>query len=107
MLQSQQVEKRQNISEDQKRLEMIERLYNEVTIEVEKEYANRTKAIKAPNKKLKDIDDAEEIWEYLEYSRNPADSEVCIVFNSKKSDLLIRTSIFTDGTVSYAAQNGH
>lgn len=73
---SQQVERRQTISEDQKRLEMIERLHNKISLEVEKEYEKRRKSIKPPLRKLADIDDAEEMWELLEHSNNPEDLEV-------------------------------
>lgn len=58
---------------------MIERLYIEVTTEVEEEYEKRRKSIKAPKKKLQNIDDAEEMWEFLEHSNNPADIEVCMI----------------------------
>lgn len=70
---SEKVERRKNISEDQKRLETIERLYSDVSTEVEQEHELKRKAIKKSKRKLSEMDDGKELWQYVEYS-NDAES---------------------------------
>lgn len=75
---SEKVERRCNSIEGQKRLEIIEKFHFEVSKEVDDEYEARKKTIKSPKRKLTEIDDAEELWEFMEHSHDPVAVEVSI-----------------------------
>lgn len=73
---SEKVERRCNTIESQKRLDIIEKFHFEVSKEVEDEYEDKKKSIKSPKRKISEIDDAEELWELMEHSNDPAAVEV-------------------------------
>lgn len=59
-----------------RRLDRIETLHNRFSLEVQKEHELQRKKIQPPRRKLKDIDDPEELWQYYEYSKDPDSVEV-------------------------------
>lgn len=76
ILRSEKVERNLSKIEDRKRLDRIEALHSQFSEEVDKEYQQKRKRIKSPKRKLRDIDDAEELWEYYEHSNDPEFVEV-------------------------------
>ncbi|XP_031629337.1 uncharacterized protein LOC116344750 [Contarinia nasturtii] len=67
---SNKVEQRQNQKDDKKRLENVEKFYEEASIIIEKEYEEDRKASKRTKKKICDIDDGEELWNFMENSND-------------------------------------
>lgn len=56
--------------DDQKRLEMLEKIYLDVSLEIDKEYENERKSFKLTHRNVCDINDGEELWHYLESSND-------------------------------------
>lgn len=73
---SNKVEQRECKKDDRKHFEIHEKLYSEASVEVEKEYESKSKKYKTARKKLSDIDDGEELWNFLEYSSDDISIEV-------------------------------
>lgn len=73
---SNKAEQRQSKKDDKKQFEIIEKFYSEATAEIEKEYDAKMKRHKSPRKKLSDIDDGEELWNFMEYSNDGVSFEV-------------------------------
>lgn len=71
---SNKMEQREEKKDDKKRFEMIEKFYSEANDEVEKEYQAQQKKYK--KRKLSDIDDGEELWNFLEHSNDGVSFEV-------------------------------
>lgn len=71
---SNKMEQREEKKDDKKRFEMIEKFYSEANDEVEKEYQAQRKMYK--KRKLSDIDDGEELWNFLEHSNDGVSFEV-------------------------------
>lgn len=71
------MEQRQNIQDDKKQLEIIEKLYSEASDQVEKEYASIRKKSNRSKKKIRDIDDGEELWSYMENSNDSIEVGLC------------------------------
>lgn len=68
------MEQRQGKKDDKKRFEMYEKCYSEAHEEVEKEYQAQKKKYK--KRKLCDIDDGEELWNFMENSNDGVSFEV-------------------------------
>ncbi|XP_055298037.1 uncharacterized protein LOC129566276 [Sitodiplosis mosellana] len=74
---SNKVEQRQNKQDDKKHLDIIEKLYAEANAEVEKEYEGKRKKSKRRSKqKICDIEDGEELWNYLEDSNDSIEMDL-------------------------------
>lgn len=71
---SNKMEQREEKKDDKKRFEMIEKFYSQANDEVEKEYQAQRKKYK--KRKLSDIDDGEELWNFLEHSNDGVSFEV-------------------------------
>lgn len=70
------MEQRQGKKDDKKQFETIEKLYGDASEQIEKEYDMQRKKYRSPRKKLCDIDDAEELWNFMEYSTDGVSFEV-------------------------------
>lgn len=64
------MENRQNQQDDKKHFELFEKFYNEASTVVENEYETSRKATKRSKKKICDIDDGEELWNFMENSND-------------------------------------
>lgn len=64
------VEQRQSRQDDQKKFETLEKLYLDVSMDVDKEYERSRKSFNVSTRKLADIDDGEELWHYMETSND-------------------------------------
>lgn len=74
---SEKVQRRLDVTENQKQFEVFEALCIEVTAEVEREYeARRREAPALPKREISDIDDAEELWSLMERSHDEESFEV-------------------------------
>lgn len=73
---SNKVEQREGKKDDRKQFEIYEKFYSEATEEIEKEYEATMKKYKSPRKKLSDIDDGEELWNFMEHSSDGISFEV-------------------------------
>lgn len=73
---SNKVEQRQGKKDDRKQFEIIEKFYSEAAAEIEKDDAAKMKRTKSAKKKLSDIDDGEELWNFMEYSNDGISFEV-------------------------------
>lgn len=49
---------------------MLEKLYLDASMEIDKEYEVERKSFKFSNRKICDIEDGEELWHYLETSND-------------------------------------
>lgn len=70
------MEKRQGKKDDKRRFEVYEKFYSEASEQVEKEYERQRRKNKSPKKKLCDIDDGEELWDFMENSNDGICMEV-------------------------------
>lgn len=73
------IEKREGRKEEQSRIEIYEKIYHEAAEEIEKEYEATMKTYKS-KKKLSDIDDGEELWNFMKHSSDGIPFEVWIHF---------------------------
>lgn len=73
---SNKVEQRQGKKDDKKRFEIIEKFYSEASETIEKEYEMQRKKYKSPKRKLCDIDDGEDLWNFMENSNDGISMEV-------------------------------
>lgn len=73
---SNKVEQRQGKKDDKKQFEIIEKFYNEANKEIEKEYEMERKMRKPSKQKLCDMDDGEELWNFMENSNDGISMEV-------------------------------
>lgn len=73
---SEKVERRIKSLEDRKRLELIEKLYGQISQQVDSDFEKKQKLIRTPKKKVKDIEDGKELWELLQYTNDPDGIEV-------------------------------
>lgn len=73
---SNKVEQRHFKRNDKERFEIMEKVYSEAAETVEKEYEAKLKKYRSPRKKLCDIDDAEELWNFMEITNDGASMEV-------------------------------
>ena len=73
---SNKVEQRESIKYDRKQFEIYEKFYSDASEEIEKEYEATMKKYKSPRKKLSDIDDGEELWNFMEHSCDGISFEV-------------------------------
>lgn len=97
------MEKRHRRKEDHKRLEMAEKIYSQVNDEVQNEFENQRKAIVRPTRKLKDIDNGEDLWKLFETSHDAETFEVfffCIF--TIHSNVFIRKFSFSAGFDCYS-----
>ena len=71
---SNKVEQRQTKKDDKKRFDLIEKLYSEANAEIEKEYEQKRKKYKRRSKRnIRDIEDGEELWNFMENSNDSID----------------------------------
>lgn len=70
------MEQRQEKKDDKKQFEIVEKFYSDASEKIEKEYEIHRKKYQSPRKKLCDIDDAEELWNFMEYSNDGVSFEV-------------------------------
>lgn len=70
------MEQREGRKDDRKHFEIYEKFYSEAAAVVEKEYESKMKKYKSPRKKLSDIDDGEELWNFMEHSNDGISYEV-------------------------------
>lgn len=73
---SNKVEQREGNKDDLRQFDIYEKFYGEAAAEVEKEYEATMKKYKSPRKKLSDIDDGEELWNFMEHSNDGISFEV-------------------------------
>lgn len=65
------MEQRQNKKDDKKQFDVYEKLYSEASAVVEKEYVeNRKKTKRRSKRKICDIEDGEELWNFMEDSND-------------------------------------
>lgn len=64
---------RQSKKDDKQHLDLVEKLYSEATEQVEKEYEKERKKTRRTSKNVCDIDDGEELWNYMESSNDSID----------------------------------
>lgn len=76
VLRSNKVEQRESKKDDRRHFEIYEKLYSEAAAQIDKEYESKMKKYKSPRKKLSDIDDGEELWNFLEHSSDGISFEV-------------------------------
>lgn len=68
---SNKVEQRQSRKDDTKHFDVYEKLYSEASEEIEKEYEkNRKRSKQNSKRKICDIEDGEELWNYMENSND-------------------------------------
>lgn len=74
---SNKVEQRQGKKDDKKQFEIIEKFYSDANDQIEKEYEKQRKMRKRSKRKLCDMDDGEELWNFMENSNDGISMEVC------------------------------
>lgn len=73
---SNKVEQRQGKKDSKKHFEIIEKFYSEASEQIEKEYESHRKKHTRSRQKLCDINDGEELWNFMEHSNDGITFEV-------------------------------